>query len=108
MDISDNETMQSLIPQQIGMAAGMFYAIYLFYLLITGRLIETLIGSRFERSMRDAEKVVNDDPGMKDQLKKFSQDSQKLNQDMDDFCRKYPDSPLCKSSGKSSITDVEY
>ncbi len=105
--ISDNNW-KAIQSEQIIMAAGMCYFFYLAFLLFTGRLLSTLFDDKFSRALREAEKI-SEEPGMKERQIQNAKNSTELKDEMDDFCKKYPDSYLCKRDGsKSRITDIEY
>ncbi len=103
------EELNSIRAEQMFMTAGMCYFMYLAFLLLTGRLLTTLLNDKFSSALRDAEKVAEEDPGMEARIQQFSKDSEKLKVDMEEFCKRFPDSPLCdKGRSRGGFYEAEY
>lgn len=71
-------------------------------------LLKIIGGGKFRRALRDAEKITDEAPGLKAEIQQFAKDSRELKDDMERFCKNYPESPLCSGKGKSSITNIEH
>jgi hypothetical protein len=51
-------------------------------------------------NMKKAEKIINDDPEMQMYLNSAQYHMKKFKEKLPDFCKRNPDSHLCKKSGK--------
>lgn len=71
-------------------------------------LLKIIGGGKFRKALRDAEKVAINEPGLEAELKQFSNDSAQLKADMEKFCKKYPDNPLCNGKHYGRTIETEY
>ena len=71
--------------KQINLNEGLISAIAKFFL-----------GSNFRKSMKELERMKEDDPELKADLASFYQNYKMLKNDLDDICKKYPNIPNCK------------
>ena len=75
-------------------------------------LLKLLGGGKFRKEMRKIEKMAKDDPGLQSKLDNFAKSNKSLKAELEMYCKKYPNSPLCsedrKKRSKSRIIDIEY